>query len=241
MQNLNKDYQNIDCTFPTGPWKFDSEVTRVFDNMLERSVPNYRVMREAVFEVGNTFISSDPLIVDIGASRGESIAPFVELLGNKGRFIAVESSPPMAKALRDRFSDSYNVQIREEDARTFKVDAPVDLALSVLTLHFIPIEHRQRVVKTLYESLRPGGGLILVEKILGKDLQVNDLMVNIYHNLKIANGYSREAVDRKALALEGVLVPVTCNWNEELLISSGFTSVECFWRWMNFSAWVAIK
>ena len=48
-------------------------------------------------------------------------------------------------------------------------------------------------------------------------------------------------IDRKALSLEGVLVPVTAKWNEELLQMAGFRQVDCFWRWMNFAGWIAIK
>ena len=39
----------------------------------------------------------------------------------------------------------------------------------------------------------------------------------------------------------GVLVPVTAHWNEELLRQEGFTSVDCFWRHLNFAGWVAVK
>ncbi len=42
-------------------------------------------------------------------------------------------------------------------------------------------------------------------------------------------------------ALEGVQVPVTAKWNEDLLRAAGFRNVECYWRWMNFAAWVAVK
>ena len=65
-------------------------------------------------------------------------------------------------------------------------------------------------------------------------------MVKHYHQLKKHNGYSDELIERKRLSLEGVLVPVTARWNEELLRSAGFTQVDCFWRWMNFSAWVGV-
>ena len=42
-------------------------------------------------------------------------------------------------------------------------------------------------------------------------------------------------------SLEGVLVPVTASWNEELLAKAGFKQIDCFWRWMNFAGWIAIK
>jgi len=66
-------------------------------------------------------------------------------------------------------------------------------------------------------------------------------MVDLYYRLKSANGYSQEEIQRKRMSLEGVLVPVTAAWNEELLRQAGFQQVDCFWRWMNFAGWVALK
>jgi hypothetical protein len=67
------------------------------------------------------------------------------------------------------------------------------------------------------------------------------LAVRLYHEHKMRQGYTRDAIDRKALALEGVLVPVTAQWNVELLKQAGFQQVDCFWRWMNFGGWIAVK
>jgi tRNA (cmo5U34)-methyltransferase len=59
--------------------------------------------------------------------------------------------------------------------------------------------------------------------------------------MKGRNGYTEEEINSKRIALEGVLVPVTANWNEQLLRDAGFTQVECFWRNLNFAGWIAIK
>ena len=82
---------------------------------------------------------------------------------------------------------------------------------------------------------------MLVEKILGATADLDAQMVSRYYALKGANGYSPEQIERKRLSLEGVLVPVTARWNEELLRMAGFTQVDCFWRWMNFAGWLAVK
>lgn len=91
------------------------------------------------------------------------------------------------------------------------------------------------------KGLTLGGAIVLVEKVLGATADLDELMVRRYHEFKRSNGYDHEAIQRKALSLEGVLVPVTARWNEDLLRAAGYADIDCFWRWMNFAAWVGIR
>ena len=81
----------------------------------------------------------------------------------------------------------------------------------------------------------------MVEKVLGNTSELNSLFVKNYYDMKLQNGYSQEQIDRKRLSLEGVLVPVTNDWNIDLLKQAGFRQVDVFWRWMNFVGYIAIK
>ena len=234
----------IDKTQPEGRWSFDESVTACFDNMLARSIPQYDVMREATFELGKRFVQPETAIVDLGCSRGEALAPFVREFGVGNRYIGVEISAPMAAACRERFATliaSGLVDIRETDLRTGYPNAQASLTLSVLTAQFVPIEHRQRVLAAVYRNTVAGGAFLIVEKVLGSTAAIDEQMVGRYYDLKARNGYSREDIDRKRLSLEGVLVPITAAWNEDLLRGAGFDEVDCYWRWMNFAAWVAVK
>jgi tRNA (cmo5U34)-methyltransferase len=134
-----------------------------------------------------------------------------------------------------------NVDIYNADVRFHNFDTPAQVILSVLTLMFIPIEYRQQVVDKCYQALPEGGAFIVVEKILGETGNLNNLYVNEYLRMKEKNGYSQEQIDRKRHSLEGVLVPLTATWNKQLLTSAGFRYIDCFWRWMNFAGWIAIK
>ena len=113
--------------------------------------------------------------------------------------------------------------------------------LAVLTLQFTPINYRQQIIRRAYESLLSGGVLIVVEKVLGQGASLDDMMVDIYHESKAANGYSHAAIDAKRRALEGVLVPITAAMNESILRGASFQEIDCFWRWMNFAGWVAVR
>ena len=92
-----------DQVMPNGRWEFDTDVTTVFDDMLERSIPQYRVMRDAVVSVSSPFQKEATDIVDLGCSRGEAIAAFVDKFGAHNRYFLCDVSEPMLEAARERF------------------------------------------------------------------------------------------------------------------------------------------
>lgn len=237
--------QTVDQTTPGAKWEFDASVTAAFDNMLERSIPQYEVMRQSCFDLACRYARRNTAIVDLGCSRGEAIAALIDKFGAHNRFVGLEISQPMLDAARQRFQgliDCSVVDIREWDLR--QRDYPlsnVSVTLAILTVQFVPIEHRLRLLRNIYQSLNHGGALIFVEKVLGATADIDTVMVDAYYGLKAHNGYSQEQIERKRLSLEGVLVPVTASWNEEMLRNTGFVEVDCFWRWMNFAGWIAVK
>jgi tRNA (cmo5U34)-methyltransferase len=225
-------------------WAFDTSVTNCFDDMLRRSIPQYDVMRDACFQVARRYVQPNTTIVDLGCSRGDALERLVDHYGAANRFLGVEVSEPMLLAARQRFAGMIRakvVDIRRLDLREEYPNCPASVTLSVLTLQFTPIEYRQELVRRIFQHTLPGGAVILVEKILGATAELNALMVDAYYQLKEQNGYSKEDIDRKRHSLEGVLVPVTAAWNEDLLSGAGFRHIDCFWRWMNFAGWVAVR
>lgn len=235
---------------PNGRWEFDTDVTEVFDDMLARSIPQYGVMRQSVFQAGSHFQQKDTDIVDLGCSRGEAIAPFVDKFGAYNRYYLCDVSEPMLEATRERFKGYIAgpmpgtmgiMRVENLDLREAYPPVAASITLSVLTLQFTPIEYRQQILRDVWKHTVPGGVFILIEKVLGATAEIDRLMVDIYYDMKRENGYTEDQIQRKRLSLEGVLVPVTAAWNEELLKMAGFQYVDCFWRWMNFSGWLAVK
>lgn len=234
----------IDRTEPSEKWEFDESVTNAFDDMLVRSIPQYEVMRKACFDLACRYRVQGTDIVDLGCSRGGAIAELIEKFGATNRFIGIDVSTSMLEAARQRFEGLINcnvVDIKEVDLRTDYPGCWASVTLCVLTLQFTPIEYRQKILKNIYDHLQENGALILVEKVLGTGADIDKMMVDIYYDLKAENGYSQDQIERKRLSLEGVLVPVTAKWNEELLEKAGFRHIDCFWRWMNFAGWIAVK
>lgn len=230
----------VDRVVPESSWKFDEDVADAFDDMLARSIPQYDVMRATVADVAATYLRPGGKILDLGCSRGAAIASVLDRVPNIDA-IGVDVSEPMLDAATRRFATNDHVEIRTCDLRErFPAGGPFDVILAVLTLQFVPIEYRQEVVLQAYENLTSTGALLLIEKVLGATSGLNREMVRLYLEGKRRAGYSDEQIERKRLSLEGVLVPVTARWNEDLLRSAGFRQVDCIWRWLNFAGWIAI-
>ena len=232
-----------DHTRPDGPWRFDAEVTRVFDDMLDRSIPNLTTMRDCVVDLARSRARAPGAIVDLGVSRGGMLAPILEVLGRDDalKYLGVDFSPEMIKAATEVLP--LEVELRTHDLRRGfpYVGSGVRMTLSVLTLQFVPIEFRQRIIREAYNATIPGGVFVLVEKLVGSSALLQDISTEIYHDFKASNGYSADDIEAKRLSLENTMVPLTEAANVEMLRAAGFADVECFWRWFNFGGFVAVK
>lgn len=230
-----------DHVLPEGKWEFDENVTNVFGNMLQRSIPQYEVMREAATDIVCKFVKNGDLIIDIGCSDGMAIEHLWQKLGARCRYRGIDVSEPMLEKARERFKGSTYVTIENMDLRWNFPDVHAGAVQSILTLCFIPIEYRQSVIARCYQQIKDGGVFVVVEKMLGETAVLDELYVEKYLNMKRQHGYSEDEIWRKRLALEGVMMPLTAKWNQQMLKDAGFRYVDCFWRWMNFGGFVAVK
>lgn len=240
-----------DDVVPGGAWEFDDEVAAKFDDMLARSIPGLPVLRELTPRIAAISLNSRGLagahVLDIGTSRGAALDPFVEA---GAHCLGLEVSEPMYEIARERFApypnaEVWNVEAREFARRQVRDREPFplryDVVLAILTLQFVPIEHRPGFLRDLYRITNPGGVLIVAEKILEPNPWADALTVEAYVEHKTRNGYTAEQITTKAKALEGVLVPLPAETNRRLVEEAGWVDVTTFWRVLSFEAFVARK
>ena len=145
----------------------------------------------------------------------------------------------MVAEARARCAAYPSVAIAEADLTAFDL-LPADLVVAHYTLHFVPPDARGGVVERIAHALERGGALLLFEKLKSPDPRLEDLISELYHDWKRAQGYNDAEIAAKARSLEGVLEPFTPEQNRDLLTDAGFTKVTTIYRWLNWEGTLAL-
>ena len=90
-------------------------------------------------------------------------------------------------------------------------------------------------------GLNPGGALVLSEKFSFEDANVGELLFNMHHDFKRANGYSELEISQKRSMLENVMLTDSVETHKARLHQAGFEHSELWFQCFNFGSLVALK
>ncbi|PHR27754.1 MAG: carboxy-S-adenosyl-L-methionine synthase CmoA [Desulfotalea sp.] len=223
---------------------FNERVVEVFDDMVDRSVPFYRQVIESSAELLSRLCVEGDIVYDLGCSTGTSLLECARTLGDKNlHFVGIDNSRPMldkATLKAELHGKQDMVSFLLEDITEFSHPGAGAIILNY-TLQFIRPIRREDFIKKLFANLRPGGILLVSEKVLSHNRKLNREYIDIYHTFKKARGYSELEIANKREALENVLIPFSITENRAMLKKCGFESVETFFQWFNFASFIALK
>jgi tRNA (cmo5U34)-methyltransferase len=109
------------------------------------------------------------------------------------------------------------------------------------TLQFLPMADRDALMRSIYQGLNEGGLLVLSEKVIDENDEMEQLLVDLHHEHKRRNDYSALEISRKRAALENVLIPETVAAHRARLAAAGFRHTAVWLRYFNFVSIVAIR
>jgi tRNA (cmo5U34)-methyltransferase len=223
---------------------FDERVAAVFDDMINRSVPGYATIVGMIGTLAQRYAQADSVCYDLGCSLGAaSFAMRKQILAPGCRIRAIDTS----QAMLDRFGkvlaanpEGVPIDLVCGDILTADITNASVVVLN-FTLQFIALEQRAALIQRVYQGLRPGGMLILSEKIQVEDPALNQLFIDLHHRFKQQNGYTQTEISRKRAAIENVLVPETLRAHEQRIREAGFASCAVWFQCFNFASMVAVK
>jgi len=223
-------------------WSFGGGVPDNFVSHIRLSVPLYDEGHDLVCQLSDFFVSNSSVAYEIGVSTGELLKKLAahNKLKSGSRWIGIDIEPAMVAKARSHCAEIPNIAIEEEDARVFAFEK-ADLIIAYYTMQFIPPRDRQTLFNRIYESLNWGGAFIMFEKVRGPDARFQDIMVSLYNEFKLRQGFSPEEILTKSRSLKGILEPFSTEGNLGLLRRAGFVDITTILKYVCFEGFLAIK
>lgn len=227
-----------------GDFTFDESVAEVFPDMIQRSVPGYSNIITAIGMLAERFVTENSNIYDLGCSRGAGILSIRRNVKAENiNIIGVDNSPAMVERCRSHlnaFHSAIPVEILCDDIRNIEIKKASMVVLN-FTLQFLPPEDRLALLTKIYQGLNDNGVLVLSEKFAFEESMMNELMIDLHHHFKRANGYSELEISQKRTALENVMRTDSVNSHKKRLQQAGFKHIDLWFQCFNFGSMVAIK
>ena len=239
-------------------FRFNQSVVDVFPDMLRRSVPGYESIIAQSALLASRYVQPGSHLYDLGSSLGATAIAMRDALMNKDaasstgcEIHAIDNASAMIAASR-QLIQLHDQQKTEDAQRPVPIllheanleEHPLTDASVVamnFTLQFVNPDARSDLMRKIANALRPGGVLILSEKVQFDDPIVNQMHIDMYHAFKSRNGYSDLEISQKRTALENVLVPDTLEQHRDRMLDSGFAHCTVWFQCFNFASLIAIK
>lgn len=223
---------------------FDENVAKVFPDMIRRSVPGYETIIALTGLLAEQYAQPDTHCYDLGCSLGAATLAMHRRIQQPGcRIIAVDNAEAMTRRCQQHVHEAgkgVDVEVICADIQDVAIHNASVVVLN-FTLQFIAPAARLALMQHIYNGMRPGGALLLSEKIIFSDAAEQQRMEALHIAFKKANGYSDLEISQKRTALENVLIPDTLEQHQERLRSAGFRSVDLWFRCINFVSLLALK
>jgi SAM-dependent methyltransferase len=158
--------------------------------------------------------------LDLGCGDGRLAALVLDERPAIARIVAVDVSPPMLAAARDRFAGEPRVDIRAWDLRNpIAPLGPFDVIVSGFAVHHLGHERKQALFTEVAQQLRPGGVFANLEVVASATPELHAAF--------------RVAIGREADDPEDRLAPVEAQL--EWMRAAGLVQVDCMWKWRGFA------
>lgn len=230
------------------PFRFNEEVARVFPDMLRRSIPGYEATIEAIGSLAARYVQKETNCYDLGCSLGAATLAMRQGIRHPDcHIVAVDAAKAMTDRCEEiiaeddrRFGHATTVDVQHADIREIEFHNASMVVLNY-TIQFLPMDDREAVTRSIYGGLNEGGLLLLSEKVVDDNAEMEHLLVDLHHEHKRRNDYSALEIAQKRAALENVLVPETVAAHRRRLAAAGFAHSAVWLRYFNFVSIIAIR
>ena len=209
--------------------KFDFNTIKNFDEHINKSIPNYDFLVNAIKSISDYFVTDKGVIYDIGCSTGK----LLKSLPYTCNMIGIDNSNLLPKTSSD------NIKFLNKDITKELSINNAQIVYSIFTLQFIS-QNRYSILRKIYNGINEGGAVILAEKIYQEDGKLQEILTFSHYDYK-SNYFKIDEIFSKEKDLRFIMKPKRLIENIEDLKRVGFRTITTFYQAFNFVGIIAIK
>jgi tRNA (cmo5U34)-methyltransferase len=165
-------------------------------------------------------------MLDLGCGDGRLVELALAARPSITEAIAIDRSPPMLAAARERFTDRPVVDVRDGDlGEPITELGTFDVIVSGFAIHHLEHERKQQLFGEVDAQLRPGGMFANLEVVASASERW-------HHEFLTEIGRTADDPEDRLASVEDQL-----SW----MRAAGLVDVDCLWRWRGFALLVGVS
>lgn len=166
-------------------------------------------------------------ILDLGTGDGRLLA-LLKIERHKVESVAVDFSPTMLEAVKNRFKDDSTVKIINHNLdESLPDNGTFDAVVSSFAIHHLSHNRKRSLYVEIFNMLQPGGIFCNLEHVASPTVRLHEKFLKAIGRTPQEDDPSNQLLD----------VETQLKW----LRNIGFNDVDCYWKWLELALLIGLK
>lgn len=215
-----------------------NEAAQKYDKQRAKLIPCFDDFYKIASDLASLETDS-PKVLDLGAGTG-LFSSYILNKYPKATLTLIDLSENMLDIAKTRFQNKPNIQYIAGDYTQFEYLEQFDLVISSLSIHHLNDSEKKHLYQKVYSIMKSNSIFINADQILGNTEFLDSLYKSDWRNYIEHSGLDQVEISS---AIERTKLDRMTTLDQQLrwLNESGFTDVDCIYKYYNFVVMFARK
>ena len=209
-----------------------------YDGLIPRLIPRYHEQHNLILQLIPFETNAHIKVLDLGAGTGILSALILPAFpqANVAAFDIAEKMLKICETNLSAYQERLTLQQGNFAEDNF--GNGYDLVVSGLAIHHLDRAGKQTLFKKLFQSMNPGGILLIRDIVTGATPQLTEQYEQLWRQYMKANGEDDKIWFQKYREED---IPSSVEEQTRWLSEAGFADAGCHWRHLNFAIFGGVK